>query len=89
MDKFEILRYGGIAVLVVLFVIFELTDRRLGRQTKGLRGGYEHYTPDGNRVMIRHVFGASFKVYVFNDCPIPTKHDRLNVFLSLAKTLRS
>ena len=27
MDKLEILRYGGVAVLVVLLVIFELTDR--------------------------------------------------------------
>ena len=83
MDKLEILRYGGVAVLVVLLVIFEMTDRRPVQRTKGLRGGYEYYTPDGSRVLIRHVLGSRFKVYVYDECPIPTSRDRYGKFFKV------
>ena len=83
MDKLEILRYGGVAVLVVLLVIFELTDRSPGRRIKGLKGGYEYYTPDGSRVLIRHLLGSRFKVYVYGGCPIATRRDRYGEFFKV------
>ena len=75
MDKLDILRFGGIGVLVVLLVIFELTNRSPRRRQNSLKG-YEYYTPDGSRVLIRHVFGSCFKVYVYGACPVMTGSDR-------------
>ena len=82
MDKLEILRYGGVAVLVVLLVIFELTDRSPVGRKKGLRG-YDYYTPDGSRVLIHHVLGSRFKVYVYGGCPISTSRDRYGEFFKV------
>ena len=82
MDKLEILRYGGVAVLAVLLVIFELTDRNPVGRKKGLRG-YEYYAPDGSRVLIRHVLGSRFKVYVYGVCPIATCRDRYGEFFKV------
>lgn len=83
MDKLEILRYGGVAVLVVLLVIFELTDRSPVGRKKGSKGGYEYYTPDGSCVLIRHVLGSRFKVYIYGVCPIATCRDRYGEFFKV------
>lgn len=82
MDKLDILRFGGIGVLVILLGIFELTNRSPRRRRSNLRG-YEYYTPDGSRVLICHMFGSCFKVYVYGACPVMTVSDRYGDFFKV------
>lgn len=78
MDALTILPYGGILVLVVLLVVFELTDTC---PRKGMpRKEYEFITSDGSSVRIRHVFGTTYKVYPVGDCPLNTETDRYGRF---------
>lgn len=78
MDTLTILPYGGILLLVVLLVVFELTN---ARPRNGVpRNEYEFITSDGSSVRIRHVFGATYKVYPEGDCPVHTEADRYGRF---------
>ena len=43
MDSLNIFGYGGIAVLIILLVIFELKEGRLGKR-RAQSGGYEYFT---------------------------------------------
>lgn len=79
-DTLTILAYGGIAVLVILLIIFEIKDGRIGRSHAPQNGGYEYYTENGETLRVRHVFGSLYKAYVFGYCPVATKKDRIGVF---------
>lgn len=83
MDTLNILAYGGIAVLVVLLIIFEIKEGRIGSRRTPQNGGYEYYTADGNSLRIRHVFGSLYKVYVFSYCPVPTRKDRFGIYFTV------
>lgn len=75
MDDLTILSRCGIAVLAVLLLVFEIREGRAGHGGPA-NTGYEYYTPDGSRIRIRHVAGTLYKVYVFDDCPVPVTQDR-------------
>lgn len=79
-DTLTILAYGGIAVLVILLIIFEIKEGRIGRSHTSQNGGYEYYTESGETLRVRHVFGSLYKTYVFGYCPIATKKDRFGVY---------
>lgn len=79
-DTLNILAYGGIAILVILLVVFEIAEGRFGRNHAPKSNGYEYYTEDGNCLRIRHAFGSLYKVYVFGYCPVATKKDRFGVY---------
>lgn len=81
MNILDILAYGGIAVLVILLVIFELKDRNTASCSTDK--AYEYYTADGSSVRIRHVFGSLYKIYTFGSCPVPTKHDRVGCYFTV------
>lgn len=76
----NILAYGGIAILVILLIIFEIKEGRIGRSHTPQNGGYEYYTENGEMLRIRHVFGSLYKTYVFGYCPVATKKDRFGVY---------
>lgn len=82
MDSLNSLGYGGIAVLIILLIIFELKEGRLGNRAPQ-SGGYEYYTPDKSRVQIHKAFGTLYKVYVYNNCPVPTKKDRFGCYFTV------
>lgn len=82
MDSLNILGYGGIAVLIILLVIFELKEGRLGKR-RAQSGGYEYYTPDNNKVRIYKAFGSLYKIYVYGNCPVETKKDRFGCFFTV------
>ena len=82
MDTLNILAYGGITVLLVLLIIFEIKDGHIGGR-KPTSGGYEYYTANSSYVRIKRVFGSLYKVYVFNSCPVPTKTDRFGTFFTM------
>lgn len=82
MDSLNVLGYGGIAALIILLVIFELKEGRLGnRRPQG--GGYEYYTPDNSRVRIHKTFGSLYKVYVYGNCPVATRRDRFGCYFTV------
>lgn len=82
-EALYILAYGGIAVLVILLLVFEIKEGRIGRNHAPNNGGYEYYTESGEILRIRHTFGSLFKVYVFGYCPVTTKKDRLGTYFSV------
>lgn len=82
-DTLMILAYGGIAVLVILLIIFEIKEGRIGRSHTLQNGGYEYYTESGETLRVRHVFGSLYKAYVFGCCPVATKKDRFGVYFSV------
>lgn len=82
MDLLNILGYGGIAVLIILLIIFELKEGRFGKRTPQ-SSGYEYYTPDNSRVRIQKTFGTLYKVYVYSNCPVPTKRDRSGYYFTV------
>lgn len=79
MDSLRSLGYGGIAALIILLVIFELKEGRLGNR-RPQNGGYEYYTESSDTLRVRHVFGSLYKAYVFGYCPVATKKDRFGVY---------
>mgnify|MGYP000854209089 FL=1 len=79
-DTLSILAYGGIGVLVILLIIFEIKEGRIGRSHTPQNGGYEYYTESGETLRVRHVFGSLYKAYVFGYCPVATKKDRFGVY---------
>ena len=79
MDSLRSLGYGGIAALIILLVIFELKEGRLGNR-RPQNGGYEYYTESGDTLRVRHVFGSLYKAYVFGYCPVATKKDQFGVY---------
>lgn len=82
MDSLNVLGNGGIAVLIILLIIFELKEGRFGKRTPQ-SGGYEYYTPDRDRVRIHKTFGTLYKVYVYSNCPVPTKRDRFGYYFTV------
>ena len=82
-NTLNILAYGGIVVLVILLLVFEIKEGRIGRSHAPNNGGYEYYTESGETLRIRHVFGSLYKVYVFGYCPVATKADRLGTYFSV------
>lgn len=82
MDVLSILRYGGMAALVVLLVLFELKDGRIGGQ-RPQSVGYEYYTADGSRLRIYKAFGTLYKVYPFGPCPVPVKAGRYGTYFTV------
>lgn len=76
MDSIKVIAYGGIALLVLLLLIFEVKDLR--RNVSNF--GYEFYTTDGKRLRIRPFLCYCYKVYVFSACPVSTKRDRLGEY---------
>lgn len=74
MDSLELLARFSILGIVILLLVFEFGEHGSGRGTSN--AGYEYYTPDGSRVRIRHIAGTLYKVYVFDDCPVPVTRDR-------------
>lgn len=80
MNTLLFLPYGGIAVLVILLIIFEVNDM-IGASRTSLKKGYEYYTQSGEALRICRVFAAKFKVYISGYyCPVPTKKDRRGEF---------
>lgn len=53
-DTLNILAYGGIAVLVILLIVFEIKEGRIGRNHTPQNGGYEYYTESGETLRVRH-----------------------------------
>ena len=82
MDILNVLGYGGIVVLVVLLIIFELKDGSFRTRTP-LNSGYEYYTADNSCVRIRKVFGSLYKIYVYSECPVSTKSDRFGSYFTV------
>lgn len=82
MDSLNVLGYGGIAVLIILLIIFELKEGRFGKRTPQ-SCGYEYYTPDNSRVKIHKAFGSLYKVYVYGNCPVATKRDRFGDYFAV------
>lgn len=83
-ETLTLLQYGGIAVLVVLLIVFEIKEGRIGRSYTPQNGGYEYYTESGAILRIRHVLGSLYKVYVFGGyCPVATKKDRFGDYFSI------
>lgn len=80
MDMLNILSYGGIAVLIILLVIFEIKDHKGGNYNNS---SYVYYTYNNIAVRIRHLFSSRYKVYVYDTCPIPTKRDRYGTYFTL------
>ena len=79
-DTLNILAYGGIAILVILLIIFEVILGGIGMSHTPQNGGYEYYTESGETLRVRHVFGSLYKAYVFGYCPVATKKDRFGVY---------
>ena len=82
MDSLNVLGYGGIAVLIILLVIFELKDGRFGQRAPQNRG-YVYYTPDNKRVRIHKAFGSLYKVYVYDSSPVAIKGDRFGRYFTV------
>lgn len=82
-DTLNVLAYGGIAVLVILLIIFEIKEGRIGRSHTPQSRGYEYYTESGETLRVRHVFGSLYKAYVFGYCPVATKKDRFGVYFTV------
>lgn len=82
MDTLNVLGYGGIAVLIILLAIFEWKDGRFGKRTPHSEE-YEYYTADNSFVRIHKVFGSLYKVYVYNDSPVPTKKDKFGSYFTV------
>lgn len=78
-----VIAYGGIATLVILLVLFEIRDGRVGQSHVPQNSGYEYYTPNGQSLRIRHVFGSLYKAYVYGYCPVETKKDRFGTYFSV------
>lgn len=81
MDTLTILPYGGILALVVLLVVFELTNAQ--QRNEMPRNEYEFITSAGNCVLVRHVLGTIYKVYTSEDCPVATKTDRYGRYFTV------
>ncbi len=81
MDTLNIISYGGIAILIVLLVIFELKDRQLGNHNSN--SSYLYYTHNNVEVRIRHLFSSRYKVYINGWCPVQTKRDRYGTYFTL------
>ena len=81
MDILNILRYGGITVLLTLLIVFELKEGRFGNQRLP-SGGYEYYTINNKPVRIYKAFGSLYKVYD-SHCPFPTKTDRFGNYFTV------
>lgn len=78
----NIFAYGGIGILIILLVIFELKERGFGkRMPQG--GGYDYYTPDNSRVRINKVFPSLYKIYVYSNSPVSTKRDRFGYYFTV------
>lgn len=88
-DTLNILAYGGIAVLIILLILFEIKEGKIGRSYTPQSGGYEYYTESGETLRIRHVFGSLYKAYVFGYCPVATKKDRFGVYFPVRAHLAS
>ena len=82
-DTLTILAYGGIAVLVILLIIFEIKEGRSGISHTPQNSGYEYYTKSGETLRVRHVFGSLYKAYVFGYCPVATKKDRFGIYFPI------
>lgn len=82
MDTLNVLGYGGIAVLIILLIIFEWKDGRFGKRIP-YSEGYEYYTANNSCVRIHKVFGSLYKVYVYNDSPAPTKRDKFGSYFTV------
>lgn len=76
----NILAYGGIAVLIILLIVFEIKEGMIGKSHGLQNNGYEYYTESGEALRIRHVFGTLYKVYVCGYCPVATKKDRVGIY---------
>ena len=86
-DILNVLAYGGIAILVILLVVFEIREGGIGKNHTPQNGGYEYYTEGGNCLRIKHSFGTRYKVYICGYCPVPTKKDRFGAhFTSRARS---
>lgn len=81
MDILTVLQYGGISTLILLLAAFELMDRQGGNFANN--GWYEYYTHSNISVRIRHMFGARYRVYVCDACPVPTKKDYYGLYFTL------
>lgn len=82
MNTLNALAYGGIAVLVILLIIFEVKDGCLGYQQPHSTG-YEYYTAGNRCVKICKRFGSLYKVYVNSNCPYPQKRDRYGQYITI------
>lgn len=78
-----ILYYGGFALFITLFIIFEIKGRGT-RKTRITRPrGYEYYTEDGRQLRIYHALALRYKIYVYAESPVPTKQDRYGAFFTI------
>lgn len=84
MDVLNILGYGGISLLCLLLIIFEIKDRSFA-VSRSVDMGYEYYTCGNVVVRIQHLFANRYKVYISDasSCPIPTKQDRYGAYFNL------
>ena len=65
MDVLSILQYGGVALLVILLIVFEVRFRGTsgGNVAFGSADAYEYYAPNGSQLRIRRS-GMMYRVYV-------------------------
>lgn len=82
MDNLSILQYGGITVLIVLLIVFEVKNK----QSRTFNNdSYIYYTYNNVALRIKRIFASRYKVYVsdYNMCPMETKRDRYGTYFSL------
>ena len=76
-----LLAYMGPALLGGLLLLLEIKCGS-GRTLQGI--GYEYYLPDKRSVRVRQMFGPMYRIYVFDACPVPTRHDRYGNYFPLS-----
>lgn len=83
MDCLSILQYGGITVLIVLLIIFEV--RNFQGNSYANNYSYVYYTYNNIAVRIKHIVASRYKVYIseHDSCPVQTKKDRYGTYFVL------
>ncbi len=83
MDCLSVLQYGGITVLIVLLIIFEI--RNFQGNSYANNYSYVYYTCKNTAVRIRHVMASQYRIYIKDGdfCPAETSSDRYGTYFRL------
>lgn len=83
MDYLSVLPYGGIAVLILLLLIFEI--RSFQGNSYANNYSYVYYTCNNIAVRIKHIVASRYKIYVSEQdcCPVQTMKDRYGTYFLL------
>lgn len=83
MDCLSVLQYGGIIVLMVLLIIFEVKNFKGNGYANDY--SYVYYTCKNIAVRIKRIVASRYKVYVSesDSCPVQTNKDRYGTYFIL------